>query len=205
MRTTASQKPAIGDTTLRAFPAPGTYLYRLIADPAFKQAFHTWVKRGNPMLVPLYKLRVLPLLGVGKRLMLLTTRGRKSQKLRDIPIGYFRIDDGIYVFSGWGKAANWYQNFMVYPDDVYVQIGFRRFRVRPEVVDDSQAIQRVIEQLVLQNPRGARSLFGWNPARDQLELADFSLMIEKVLVVRFQSCEHRAVEAIRSASRKQNG
>jgi len=86
-----------------------------------------------------------------------------------------------------------------------VQIGFRRFRVRPEVVDDSQAIQRIIERLVLQNPRGARSLIGWNAARDQLECADFSLMIEKVLVVRFQSCEYRPPQAIRSASRKQNG
>lgn len=205
MRTTASQKDAIGDTAVRAFPAPGTYLYRLIVDPAFRKAFHARVKRGNPMLALLYKLRVLPLLGLGKRLMLLTTRGRKSQKLRDIPIGYFRIDDGIYVFSGWGKVANWYQNMLAYPDDVYAQIGFRRFRVRPEVVDDPQAVQRVIERLVLQNPRGARSLTGWDPARDRLELADFSLMIEKVLVVRFQSCEHRAVEAIRSASRKQNG
>ena len=205
MRTTASQKDAIGIAAVRAFPAPETYLYRLISDPAFKQAFLTRVKRTNPMLALLYKLRILPLLGLGKRLMLLTTRGRMSNKMRDTPIGYFRIDDGIYVFSGWGKEANWYQNSIAYPDDVYVQIGFRRFRVRPEVVDDSQAIQRIIERLVLQNPRGARSLIGWNAARDQLECADFSLMIEKVLVVRFQSCEHRPPQAIRSASRKQNG
>lgn len=205
MRTTASQQPAIGDTAVRTFPVPGTYLYRLIVDPVFRKAFHARVKHGNRVLAPLYKLRLLPLLGVGKRIMLLTTRGRKSHKLRDIPIGYFRIDDDIYVFSGWGKAANWYQNMLAYPDDVYVQIGFRRFQARAEVVEDPQDVQRIIEHLILQDPRGAGSLIGWDPARDRLELADFSLMIEKVLVVRFQSCEHRAPQALRSAPRKQNG
>ena len=186
MRTTTSDKQAVHDAASRMFPAPGTHLYRLIVDPAFKRAFFARVKRGNRMLAPLYKLRILPLLGLGKRLMLLTTRGRTSHKLRDTPIGYFRIDGSIYVFSGWSKAANWYQNLMAHPDDVYVQIGFRRFHARAEVVEDPQAAQRVVEHLILQDPRGARALMGWDPARDQLAAADLSLMIEKVLVVRFE-------------------
>jgi len=185
MPTTASEQQAIRDPAMRAFPLPGTNLYRLISDPAFKQSFHARLKQGNRVLAPLYKLRVLPLLGVGKRLMLLTTRGRTSHKLRDTPIGYFRIGDSIYVFSSWGKAANWYQNLMAHPDDVYVQIGFRRFHALGVEVDP-QDVQRVIERLVLQDPRGARSLMGWDATRDQLAAADFSLMIEKVLVVRFQ-------------------
>jgi hypothetical protein len=105
--------------------------------------------------------------------------------MRDTPIGYFRLDDSIYVFSGWGKEANWYKNMVVCPEEVYVRIGFRRFQVRPEVVEDPQEVKRIIEQLILQDPKGARTLMGWDAKLDQLETADFSLMIEKVLVVRF--------------------
>jgi deazaflavin-dependent oxidoreductase (nitroreductase family) len=179
MHITTSEKDVVRDSALRAFPAPGTYLYRLISDPAFKQSFHARVKRGNRWLALLYKLRVLPLLGLGKRLMLLTTRGRNSKVMRDTPIGYFRIDDSIYVLSGWGKAANWHQNLMAHPDEVYVQIGFQRFHARAEVVEDPQEVQRIIERLVCQDPRGARSLMGWDPSRDRLATADFSLMVEK--------------------------
>jgi hypothetical protein len=55
-------------------------------------------------------------------------------------------------------------------------------------VEDAQERQRVIERLLVQDPCGAQSLIGWDPTRDQLAAADFSLMIEKVLVVRFQPC-----------------
>lgn len=186
MSTTQSEKDNAHVSVPRVFPLPGTNLYRLISDPEFKKAFHARVKQGNRWLAPLYKGGVLPLLGFGKQIMLLTTRGRKSQKMRNTPIGYFRIDDSIYVFSGWGKEANWYKNIVVCPEEVYVQIGFRRFHALAEVVEDRQELKWIIERLILQDPRGAQTLMGWDPNLDHLETADFSLMIEKVLVVRFR-------------------
>ncbi len=185
MSTTESEKDDAHDSAPRAFPLPGTNLYRLISDPEFKKAFHSRVKQGNRWLAPLYKLRVLPLLGVSNQIMLLTTKGRKSNEMRDTPIGYFRIDDIIHVFSGWGKEANWYKNIMACPGEVYVQIGFRRFHALAELVQDPQELQRIIERLVRQDPRGAGYLMGWDPKLDHPETADFSLMIEKVVVVRF--------------------
>lgn len=169
----------------RAFPLPGTMLYNLIYNPEFKKTFHPRIKFTNRLVVPLYKLRVLPLLGLGRVIMLLTTKGRKSKEMRDFPIGYHRIDGTVCVFSGWGKEANWYKNLMAYPEDVYVQIGFRRFHARPEVVEDPQELKQIIERLILQSPAEARTLMGWDPERDDLETADFSPMIEKVLTVRF--------------------
>jgi len=180
-----STTPSENDN-VRVFPLPETNLYKLISDPEFKKTFHARVKQGNRWLAPLYKWKVLPLLGFGKQIMLLTTRGRKSQKMRNTPIGYFRIDDTIYVFSGWGKEANWYKNMVVCPEEVYLQIGFRQFHALAEVVEDPQELKQIIEQLVLQDPTGARILMGWDPDLDHLDRADFSLMIEKVLVVRFR-------------------
>jgi deazaflavin-dependent oxidoreductase (nitroreductase family) len=185
MNIAQSKQDDIRESVSRAFPLPETNLYKLISDPAFKKTFQARIKQGNRWVVFLYKLGVLPLLGLGKQIMLLTTKGRKSHAMRDTPIGYYRLGDSIYVFSGWGKEANWYKNMVVCPEEVYVRIGFRRFQVRPEVVEDPQEVKRIIEQLILQDPKGARTLMGWDAKLDQLETADFSLMIEKVLVVRF--------------------
>lgn len=174
----------------RSFPVPGTTLYDVLFKPEFRQAFHSRLKPTNRLLVPLYKVQVLTLFGLSKRIMLLTTRGRNSQKMRDFPIGYFRIGGDVYVFSAWGKQSNWYKNLVAHPEQVYVQIGLRRRHVRPEVVQDPQELKRVIQQLVRDDPEGARTLMGWDPKRDQVGTADFSLMIERVLTVRFH---HRGI------------
>ena len=186
MDTIQSEHDQARVSTARTFPLPGTTLYKVLSDPEFKKTFHARVKLGNPWMARLYRLGLLPLLGLGGQIMLLTTRGRTSARLRDTPIGYFRIDGEVYVFSGWGKRANWYQNLVAYPDDVYVQIGFRRLNAVPGVVDDAQEIRRIIEHFVVQDPGGAHTLMGWDHQVDHLDAADFSLMIEKVLVVRFR-------------------
>lgn len=173
---------------LKTFPIPGSSLYKILYDQEFKQSFHARLKQGNRWVATFYKLQMLPLLGLGGQIMLLTTRGRKSKKMKDTPIGYFRIDKKIYVFSGWGNGTNWYQNMMVYPQDVSLQIGLRRYRVAPEVVEDTGEKKRLIEELTRQDPSGANTLMGWDPQVDDLERADFSVMIEKVLIVGFQPC-----------------
>ncbi len=183
--TSASPSPKDGEgASPRVFPMPGTTLYRMIWEPGFKATFHSRLKQSNRFMAGLYKLGVLPLLGM-KGIMLLTTRGRKSGELRENPIGYFEIDGVVHIFSAWGRDANWYKNMMACPDDVTIQIGRRRSRVRPEVVQDGLEVERTLEKLVQQNPDGARTLMGWDAGRDQLATADFSTMVEKVLVVRF--------------------
>ena len=75
---------------------------------------------------------------------------------------------------------------MAYPEDVYVQTGFRRLHVCPEVVEDRQELKGIIERLILHSPAAAQTLIGWDLKRDDLQTADFSPMIEKVLTVRFR-------------------
>lgn len=185
MDATEKEKVEAGKSTVRTFPLPGTNMYQLITDPEYRKTFQARVKGGNRMMAPLYKLRILPLFGLGKQIMLLTTRGRVSGRMRDTPIGFVRIDGIIHVFSGWGKGADWYKNMQAHPDEVFLQVGFRRFKARFEVVEDPVELERTNKRLVTQDPRGAHMLMGWDPKADRLEAADFSLMVEKVLVVRF--------------------
>jgi deazaflavin-dependent oxidoreductase (nitroreductase family) len=169
----------------RAFPLPDTMLYNMIFQPEFRQSFHKRIKILNRFVVPLYRIGVLPLLGIGRSTMLLTTKGRTSGRMRHFPVGYHRIDRTVVVFSGWAQDANWYKNMTADPDAVYVQVGFHRFHARAEVVRDPQMLRTILEQFVRQCPQAARQLLGWDPQLDDPATANFSMMIDKVLVVRF--------------------
>jgi len=60
--------------------------------------------------------------------LILTTKGRKTGKLRQTPVEY-QYDAGqdrYYVMAGWGGKTDWYRNLRLEPR-VTVQIGKRRF------------------------------------------------------------------------------
>lgn len=177
-----------GESAPRVFPLPGTTLYQVTCNQKFKEEFHSKLKIANRVVIPLYRIGLLPLLGLSKSIMLLTTKGRKSGKLRSFPVGYSRIGNCVYVFSAWGKRANWYKNLVASPEDVYVQIGLRRFHARAQVMQDPEELKGILKQFVLESPDAAHRLMGWDPERDDPANSDFALMIEKVLTVRFAEC-----------------
>ena len=185
MTTMKEQKPDQLQPVRNTFPAPNTHLARILSDPQYRQSFHAQIKRYNPPIVALYKIGLLTLFGASRTVMLLTTRGRKSGKLRSTPIGYFRIGGAIYLFSAWGKASNWYKNMLASPQDVWIQIGLHRWPVHAQVVSEPREIQQVLVQLVQESPAGARTLFGWDPDQDWIDSADFTPILEQVLIIRF--------------------
>lgn len=170
---------------LRVVPAPNTDLARVIGDRAHRDAFRARLASVNRYVVALYQIGVLPLLGVGKTIMLLTTKGRKSGKPRSFPVGYFRIGGEIHLLSGWAKEPNWYKNLVAAPDDVAQQVGFRRFPVKARVLEDRPEILATVDRLIKENPSAARSLFGWDPLHDEWERSDFTQVLDKVLFVKF--------------------
>jgi deazaflavin-dependent oxidoreductase (nitroreductase family) len=181
---TISEQPATSSPT-RMFPAPDTSLARVIGDRAHREAFHARLASMNRYVVALYRLGVLPLFGAGQTTMLLVTKGRKSGRRRAFPVGYFRIGGEIHLLSGWGKDANWYKNLVAAPDDVSLQVGFRRFPARARVIQDRAEILATLERLIRESPAAAQRLFGWDPARDQWGTSDFSQVLEKVLFIKF--------------------
>ena len=172
-------------TNLRVFPTPETRLFKILNDAEFRRVFLTNLKTYNPLIVALYRSGILPLFGFSRTILLLTTTGRKSGKLRATPIGYFRIGGIIHLFSAWGKEAGWYKNMVANPGNVHIQIGLRRWPVHAQILIEPDEKQRAIDQLVIESPYQAQTLFGWQPDRDHKDDADFSAVLEKVLIVRF--------------------
>jgi len=73
----------------------------------------------------------------GFKVLILTTKGRKSGKLHSNPVGYFERDGGyLIVASNAGKPSNpsWYYNIKGNPDDVMIQVQDKQMKVKPEII-----------------------------------------------------------------------
>ena len=71
------------------------------------------------------------------KVLILTTKGRKSGKIHSNPVGYFERDGGyLIVASNAGRANNpaWYYNIKGNPDDVSIDVNDKNFKVKPEII-----------------------------------------------------------------------
>ncbi len=71
------------------------------------------IKKLYRLPIPLYRLGLGPFLG--KYILILSTFGRKTGKVRRTPLEYFRHEGQIFVMIGFEEKADWYQNLQVHP------------------------------------------------------------------------------------------
>lgn len=76
---------------------------------------------------------------VGKYVLLLTTTGRKTGKIRQTPLEYIydKENDRYRVAAGWGGHTDWYRNVLKNPM-VKVQVGRRKFNSIAEKACDEE-------------------------------------------------------------------
>jgi deazaflavin-dependent oxidoreductase (nitroreductase family) len=73
----------------------------------------------------------------GFKVLVLTTKGRKSGKIFSTPVGYFERDGGYLIVASAGGAENhpaWYHNIKGNPNDVTIQVKDKTMKVKPEIV-----------------------------------------------------------------------
>ena len=169
------------------FPRPGSMAHDMIYNEQAYKRYIKLFKIANKIVVPLYRWGLVPVLGFGRLFLVITTKGRKSGKERNNPVEYRSIDGVIHVFSGFGKRANWFKNMFAHPDDVYVRVGFQRFRARCEVLDEL-AGEEVFRWLARNQPTYFRA-FGWDPKHDDPETADLSELARMMKVIRLHEVE----------------
>ncbi len=167
-------------------PRPGSSLYNLNHnDVMIKNKTLKKFKIYNKYIVlPLYRLKILPLLGFGRIFLILTTRGRKTGKKRRTPLEYHRIDGIITIFSGRGEDAGWMKNIRVHPDALMVIHGFHRFQPQVEFVANEDQKLEIMKWYVTNHGKAAKMLFGWNPKTDDPETTDFSNLVNLISIVK---------------------
>jgi deazaflavin-dependent oxidoreductase (nitroreductase family) len=169
---------------MEEFPRKGSALYDMLRGDAEtrKRSLATW-KRMNRAVVFLYELRLLPLIGIGRYILLLYTVGRKSGKARVNPLEYRRRDDTVLLFSARGKASDWYRNLKAHPEKAEIRIGFKRITPVVEFIDDSEKIEEIMRWYIQKFPGSGKMLFGWDPKKDNIENADLSSLSEAIKIV----------------------
>lgn len=167
------------------FPRPGSFLYEMIygeqkRDTKTVRHLRFW----NKFVTPLYRVYVLPLLGFGRILLILTTKGRITGKKRRTPLEYHRIDGAIHLLSSRGEKADWIRNIRANPDDVWARVGFHGFHARVEIIEDISKIEEFLRWYSEKHPRSARAFYGWDPKRDNPDTADFSSFAKYLTLLR---------------------
>jgi deazaflavin-dependent oxidoreductase (nitroreductase family) len=98
-------------------------------------------------------------------LMILRTRGRKSGEMRDAPLGYTIVGDGVYCVAGFGRPTHWFQNVLADPH-VEVILPGRAFSGLAEEVTDGDERRRVLAPLLRSMGVVAGMVGMGNPWRD---------------------------------------
>jgi deazaflavin-dependent oxidoreductase (nitroreductase family) len=110
---------------------------------------------------------------VGRRVLLLTTKGRRSGLPRPTPLQYERIDGEIVVGSMRGERADWVRNILQDPA-VVLQIGRNRVPGVARLIRDVEAIADFLEYRFQKHPRFMRMIsrlegLPYPPSREHFE------------------------------------
>ncbi len=90
----------------------------------------------------------------GMRMLILTTRGRRSGKARSVPLGYILDGDAYVVIASYGgspRHPSWHLNLLSEPRG-FVQVKGRRIAVTAQVAEPSareQLWNRLVEKAPL--------------------------------------------------------
>ena len=133
-----------------------------------------WAKMKNIQKIHrvLYAIGLGPLMG--RIVLLLTTRGRKSGKKRVTPLQYEKLGRDYYIGAARGLKADWVRNIQRDPQ-VEVRVGSEHFQGVAEVVANPSRFADFMEVRLERHPR----MIGWimerahglprRPSRAQLE------------------------------------
>ena len=172
-------------TNNEELPRPGSVLFNFnYQDEASrKRMLKRWKNLNKYLMIPLYRARLLPLLGFGKIFLVLKTKGWKTGKTRRTPLEYRRYEGTIIVFAARGENATWVKNMRSHPEYVTVTSGFHNFIPRIEIVSDIDQRITIAKWYVSKFGKAANLLFGWDPKLDNLETTNFSKLAELLSIV----------------------
>lgn len=173
-------------TNEEILPRRGSPLYKLNQDDEEekKKTLRKWKVLNKYLVLPLYRLRILPLFGFGKIFLILETKGRNTGKKRRTPLEYHRINGTITIFSSRGEDSGWMKNIRANPDILLVRHGFRKFQPRVEIVGNRDETLRILKWYLENHGRSSKMLFGWNPKTDDPETTDYTNLLEMITVVK---------------------
>jgi deazaflavin-dependent oxidoreductase (nitroreductase family) len=116
------------------------------------------------------------------KLLVLTTRGRKSGQARHTVLEYRRHGSKLYIVSAWGKRPNWLTNLLEEPR-VTVQLGQKEIVAKASLVTDSAEALRALYMFQRTGPVYEAILANMSSA-DSIDLRTLKKVAGEFTVVR---------------------
>jgi deazaflavin-dependent oxidoreductase (nitroreductase family) len=117
------------------------------------------------------------------KLMILTTRGRKSDFARHVVLEYRRHGSKFYVVSAWGKQPQWFRNVMA-DSNVTLQLGNGELAAKACLVQDSAEALRALYMFQRTGPIYEAILADMSSV-DSIDLRTLKRVAKEFTVVRF--------------------
>jgi len=145
------------------------------------KSFHIFNKIMNGVVIILYRIYLLPLFGIGKTIVLIHTRGRKSGKRRTTPVLALKFyTEKLTFYIARGKKAHWLKNILATEDHIFkIQKGFKRMKVKGILVKDSDEKFKHLK-FYFEEIDGAKFIFGYEKEKhgDVFKTEEFRTILE---------------------------
>ena len=125
--------------------------------------FRIFNKLANGIFIFLYGIYLLPLFGIGNKMVLVHTIGRKTGKKRTTPLLIFTFYTGkftLYVVRG--KKSDWLQNILATEDKIIkIQKGFKKRKAKAALIENPSEKFKHLRQYFEEFPE-AKTIFGYD-------------------------------------------
>ena len=156
------------------------------------KSFHSFNKIMNGVVIFLYRIYLLPLFGIGKKIVLVDTRGWKTGKRRTTPVLALKFyTKKLTFYIARGKEAHWLKNILVTEDHIFkIQKGFKRMKVKGILVKDSNEKFRHLKYY-FEELDEARFIFGYEKEKhgDVFETEEFRAILDIIEFLQIEPVE----------------
>jgi deazaflavin-dependent oxidoreductase (nitroreductase family) len=114
-------------------------------------------------MVPMFRLGLGSFVGnpVSGYIMVIKTTGRKTGKVRYVPLNYAIINGSVYCLAGYGRLAHWYRNLSAQPRVEVILPGNTISGIAEDVTDGDERLIAIRQILINGGIPGL--LLGVNP------------------------------------------
>ena len=125
--------------------------------------FKFFNKIMNGVSIFLYRVYLLPLFGIGRRIILLDTIGWKTGKRRTTPVLALHFyTEYLTLYIARGMKAHWLKNILASENQEFrIQKGFKKMHVQGVLIEDQEEKFKHLKYYFEELPE-ARYIFGYN-------------------------------------------
>jgi hypothetical protein len=158
------------------------------------KSFQIFNKILNGVVIFLYRIYLLPIFGIGKKIVLVHTVGRKTGKKRTTPVlALWFYTDNLTFYIARGKETHWLKNILATQNHQFkIQKGFKRLNVKGILVTDKEEKFKHLK-FYFEELKEAKVIFGYEKKKhgDVFETEEFLEILDIIEFLQVEPWEKK--------------